>query len=627
MIIINNKGLVSFALMRELSENKKGVFDVLREFIIYCEKDKSDFTAENVVEDLNKYFNFEIPFSVIFKCLESFPSEKILKKGSKGKKYFSLKDVESSLEFKEIEILSQKNDGVIKDLNIFLREEVKDKTLTIESTYEDYYYYTIDKHEKLTLPKIQAISKFILSKKEEKNYIEILDKIQEGCLIYTGLINCNDYINIGKWKQNITLFLDTEILLNAYGFNGDELQNRFNDFYRLIEEININKKETIKLKYFQENRDEIDSIFLAVEKNFESASFFTGKTGFFKIKMEAEKKENVILIKHKFLKFLGDKDIKIYEKEINFTEPQNHKFNLIDQDSLENYAKDNLLEVKRIEETLTFFTKINILRAGYEAASLENAKYLFITLNSKTYNMAIQEKEKRKKKVAEATNLYVFTVYMWFKLNKGFADGEGLTSFKSINKASLIINGLIGNTFSQKLNEVKKIEDKTCLEMALAELVSQHYKFETSDNIDETEFLEELNSLNVNEIIKTNEKRKKELLFALKRIEELEKEKLEKEKLEEEKLKKEKLEKEKLEEEKLEREKQEKLEKEKKKKRIIIFIFIFIISIGITAFGIKMYRENKLFPMIAKGITGLGVAGSIVSIFPAIKWIYKRFKK
>ena len=52
----------------------------------------------------------------------------------------------------------------------------------------------------------------------------------------------NYALEIDYPNQKITFYLDTEILFNMAGYNGELYQNIFNEFYSLIKEINIKTK-------------------------------------------------------------------------------------------------------------------------------------------------------------------------------------------------------------------------------------------------------------------------------------------------------------------------------------------------------------------------------------------------
>ena len=76
------------------------------------------------------------------------------------------------------------------------------------------------------------------------------------------------------------MLLDTELLFNIIGYNGELYKNIFiNDFLHLVESINNmqrnkkNNKSRIYLKYLTKTKEEINSFFYAAEKIVESGKY------------------------------------------------------------------------------------------------------------------------------------------------------------------------------------------------------------------------------------------------------------------------------------------------------------------------------------------------------------------
>ena len=110
------------------------------------------------------------------------------------------------------------------------------------------------------------ISAFVISNKDDIIFMKQLSQIREGVVLYTG-INYNNRINeVGTWKNEITIFLDLEILFNIAGYNGIVFNTLADELLTLIQDVKSDKqKKLIKLRFFKETKDEIEHFFSKAE--------------------------------------------------------------------------------------------------------------------------------------------------------------------------------------------------------------------------------------------------------------------------------------------------------------------------------------------------------------------------
>ncbi len=57
-------------------------------------------------------------------------------------------------------------------------------------------------------------------------------------ILYEGLKYNPNLNELGSWKNEYTVFLETELLFSFNGLNGEIFQKQFNDFHKYVNEIN-----------------------------------------------------------------------------------------------------------------------------------------------------------------------------------------------------------------------------------------------------------------------------------------------------------------------------------------------------------------------------------------------------
>lgn len=65
----------------------------------------------------------------------------------------------------------------------------------------------------------QYISAFILKNEKDGEFKASLNKIREGVILYSGLKYNTNLSETGSWKNELTVYLDTEIIFHFYGLN------------------------------------------------------------------------------------------------------------------------------------------------------------------------------------------------------------------------------------------------------------------------------------------------------------------------------------------------------------------------------------------------------------------------
>lgn len=278
--MINTKLMSSLAILRKLYDTKRNIYTVLYDFIISIVTNYNIFTFTSIEMKnlLNKYYGFNIPESIIKTALKNKDSDFTKSYGKYEIK--EINNIENKVQ-NDIDKFSDINNDII---DVFLsgigkllekqyfnnkeKEEITESLsiYLLENRYNDIKYGA-------------EIHNIILHHENDSNFVQHLNIIREGLILYQGLTYSIDINSIGSWKDNITIYLDTSVLFHAAGYNGTLFKESFDDFYKLVKEINdksinITKKKVIKLKYFQETKNQILSYFNSAENIVEKKQFF-----------------------------------------------------------------------------------------------------------------------------------------------------------------------------------------------------------------------------------------------------------------------------------------------------------------------------------------------------------------
>lgn len=601
---ISNKLLSSYALMRELYDNKKNMKEVISNFILFLLviKKIKIFSMEDIKEGFCKEFNFDIPISVIKICLNLLKKKNIIKK--ENKKFILQEKFSLEFDIKKYEELDIKNTFFLENLLIYLQEF--DNKLTLENVTQDFCSYLLDR-EKISQDKIEKISSFLLRNSSNLDLYNTFTKIEEGVLLYSGITYTN-MSEIGIWNNKLTIYLDTEVLLDSYNYNGDTYKKQFDEFWQLISEVN-KKKKYIELKYFSTKFDEIKKIFDYIDNSF-NQNIYLQKEAFLTIKSKCKKREDLIIEKARFLKYLTSKNI-IKENELQLTEDNYHN-NLISEEKINYYVTNKQLEREKIETIFNDLNYINLLRKGKKVTEVIESKYILLTRNSKTLSISYEEFQKQENTVL-TVNFDTMITILWFKLNKGFGNPENISSLKSISKAQFVLQNMIKKRVKEVMIELQNEDiDKETIEYVIADIKSKESttlsKIETLCFEDDE--IQEIEEYDIERII--NEKIKKDL---------------------EKHVVEEKLEASKKHNAMLESELKglkEKIQAGKNKnKKIIIFIFI-IIGVLIICYGVYYgyYYKDKYANIYTYVGFIISVIGSIFQVFyKPINIFFKRICK
>lgn len=300
------------------------------------------------------------------------------------------------------------------------------------------------------------ISIFILKNQENKEQIQA---IREGCILYTG-INY-DISEVGSITENLTLYLDVEILFDLYGYNGEIFQTLAIDMIKLVKEAN-KKKKYVKLRYFGDTKREIEDFFRRAE------DIVSGK---------------VLLKENIAMKAIvsGCNDVTdISDKQSDFFHTLQYKYSILEDENKGYYEKEqyeaNLeglclegidMSDPSIQESIKVISHINKLRKNKPFFDYLKSEYIFVTETRKTIEISnkitemVSEDDKIDGKyVGYVINMSFLTNLLWYKMSKGFGGDEFPQNVNAIIKAKIVLSNYIAQNVAKTYDECKEAYEK-----------------------------------------------------------------------------------------------------------------------------------------------------------------------
>lgn len=482
--IQDNTLLASLVVFRELYNIDNDVYRTISLFLNEIIKSKSlyNFTLEEITNELNKTYEFDLISTVVKSSLNKL--DFIERKNGQYTVVDTAKIKENLVNEKQQEI-SSINQNIIEELFTFIEENKKQKLSDLDKVKisQSFCCFLLDKST--CEDYLEYITAFIVERKEDITFKEQINLIKEGVIIYTGIKFNNNLNEVGTWKTELTIFMDTEILFHLAGYNGELFQNYVTDFINLVKEINEKARQRlIQLRYFKEVKDEIEGFFTKakfISDGKDNAN--PNKTAMLSILKGCQDPSDVIEKKADFYTLLKSYNIEEDNYEKYFDET-NKRYNVID-DSISKKVSEEIDADSY--PYLNFLNYIAIRRKESNINNFENIRYILLTGNNTTLKVAGHTLIKENGNVPLATNLFFLTNKFWFKLHKGFGKSVLPKSFDTINKAQMVLSGVlnkkIGENYEKLTEEFKK--GSISKEQVRSRLVTLRIENKKPEEIDE----------------------------------------------------------------------------------------------------------------------------------------------
>tara|TARA_R110002033_G_scaffold125405_1_gene167515 strand:- start:26 stop:2107 length:2082 start_codon:yes stop_codon:yes gene_type:complete len=444
--------LASLAVFRELYNLEKDIYSIISEFLseLIVSTSKHSFNLTEITSELNITYDFSIPEAVIKTSLNRLP---FLSKSNGIYSVENLAEIKSKQINNKKDSIQESNEKIIGNLFKFI-ESQDNKTLSEVDKKEIVHSlisFLIDSANGNNYS--EYISAFILSNQDDEYFKKRLNTIKEGVVLYSGIKFNNNINELGQWKSDLTIFIETEILFHFAGYNGVLYQTLWNDFFEYVKEINRKHPNRIKLKYFGDVKGEIERFFKKAEYIIEGKDKPNPKiTAMNTILNGCDSPADIVSKKAQFfqnLKTCGiqEDDFKDYFNEANY------QYNIVDQKILDNISKE--LEIEDVSDYLRFLNYVSIRRKEANENNFENIGYILLSGNSKTLQIAWNENIKVYGQVPLATTLSFLTNKFWFKLNKGFGKDNFPTTFDVVTKAQIVLSNQINESVGRKYDDLQ----------------------------------------------------------------------------------------------------------------------------------------------------------------------------
>jgi len=299
----------------------------------------------------------------------------------------------------------------------------------------------------------EFISAFILKNQEDEGFKNRLNTIKEGVVLYSGIKFNNNINELGQWRTDLTIFIETEILFHFAGYNGTLYQSLWNDFFDYVKEINRKHPNRIKLRYFSDVKGEIERFFKKAEYIIDGKDKPNPKvTAMNTIINDCDSKADIVTKKAQFFQNLRTSGIQ-EDGFKDYFDYSYHEYNIVDQNIIDNLSKK--LEVEDVSSYLKFLNYVSIRRREANENNFENIKYILLSGNSKTLQIAWNDEIKAYGQVPLATTLSFLTNKFWFKLNKGFGKDNFPTTFDVVTKAQIVLSNQINESVGRKFEDLQ----------------------------------------------------------------------------------------------------------------------------------------------------------------------------
>lgn len=466
-----NNLLASVALFSELYNSKhyENITDIIAEFIkaVVVSEGKWSTTPSEISDLLERVYGFRIPEAVIKSTVRN--RLKTVAQNIGGMFHFDnmiSKDFEKiDAEYASLKEIQLQIKGELFDfINGYRKEPLSEnEKMQIE---DNFHKFLMDNgfSEKYT----DQISGFVIKNSKNSEFKKNLNLIREGIILYQGIRYSSDLNVFGVWNTDLKIFLGSEHLLSSLGFNGILYRELFEDFYKLVNEINQSNKnrgseKRIILKYFSESVEDIESLFYSAEQIISGKSKLIGqRTAMKEILNGCKNPSDIVNKKVLFYQSLKQMGITVQD----FKEGELYKYpdyNVEDGSVIELLRKESIEKIGHFDEVachriFKIFTKVNYFRGGENRDKFENIGFIYITNSGLARYLAHNNNVKfEEKDIPFAKDIDYITNKFWFKLRKGLSTNQDFPkSLDVVTKAQIVLSSHMQNSIINHYEKLKQ---------------------------------------------------------------------------------------------------------------------------------------------------------------------------
>ena len=464
---MNNLRLIcSLATWRTLKGQQKTPSDIIAIFcqdVIGHKYATLPFSVEELQQELQRVYGFELPNSVIDEILSKTLSG-ILDKNAD--KYKLTQEIKNTIDLSaSIANYEKQYQNFSNDLLSFLKSKPMNKSP--KEALDLFNEYLLRENTDKTLDKeiFVHFGNFLLQ--NEQKYKELLQVIKEGCILYDGLT-----YNISKTKNinKLILFLDTEIIFSARGYNGELHKKKFDEFYRLVCKYDENRL-LMPLYYDESIETEIEQFFYKAKqiKKQKNANYRLTPAMIYlmehfqdEIEIETEQSHLFYELKRDFkIQKYGDNKMSGGEKQYEELLDEYKDFNLENMEALNN-IKQEIKNIEyfnyehidsEIEGSIKILNLINLIRHLCPTRFFE-AKAFLITNTALTNTISWHKDIMSGKNIPLSTKLDFITARLWELLESSL--GNKLETLNPIFKIQVLLKEILCDKLDKQYTKAQQ---------------------------------------------------------------------------------------------------------------------------------------------------------------------------
>jgi succinate dehydrogenase flavin-adding protein (antitoxin of CptAB toxin-antitoxin module) len=455
--------LVQLSLLESLKANKiSDEIDLFLPFIAVTLSNLGilEITPEIVQDELSKSFGFKPPISAVKVFITRAKKRQLLHKKNHAfipnikvvnlwqNDYHQKKnDIESSLKLLRSEFIEFAQKTFNKELSPTecdtLIEEFIHKNIASASDAKVFEKNQL--HNKLKNTDHVTASFLNHIHKNKTSSLEHFSQIVKGRLLANYLCLA-DKIGTKSNYSNLTVYLDTPIIVGLLGFSEPQKQNSLKEFVNLLKNVGIN------LYIFDKTLDEIQQLLSAWKEDLAQNNYQRFKT------------KTLEVLRHKnYSPARLDTEIKLLESSlkdmgiaIKYGFKLNQRFQC-DEIALENAISKNFKESKDLVHDTVCISRIYNMRQGNLISNLNQSFAVFVTLNTGLMEAAnyFFEEQIPKQKVPLIVSEQWMTTMFWLKKPELF---ETLPTEQIISSAYALLytDDQFWKSFITKLEQLEK---------------------------------------------------------------------------------------------------------------------------------------------------------------------------
>lgn len=502
--------MATWRTLREQQKTQNNVIAIFCQHVIGQKYATLPFSVEELQQELQKVYGFELPNSVIDEVLSKTLSNILNKKENK---YKLTKEIKNTIDLSvSIANYEKQYQIFLNDLLNFLKLKPINKNPNEALDLFNEYLLRENTDKALDKEIFVHFGNFLLQ--NERKYKELLQTVKEGCILYDGLT-----YNVCKTKNfnKLILFLDTEIIFSARGYNGELHKKKFDEFYRLVCKYDENRL-LMPLYYDESIETEIEQFFYRAKQikkqknaNYKPTAAMLYLMENFQDVSEIDTEQSNLFyeLKRDFkIQKYGDNRISKEEKKYEELLNEYKDFNLEDLEILNNIRQEikntdyfNYEHIdNEIEASIKVLNFINLIRHSYPTRFFE-AKAFLITNTALTNTIAWHKDIMEGKNIPLSTKLDFITARLWELLESSL--GNKLETLSPIFKIQVLLKEILCDKLDKQYikaqQDYKKDKDEN------------KFIYEIVDILDKSKLEPSIENMPIYEIILSNkidEKRK-----------------------------------------------------------------------------------------------------------------------